>query len=1133
MALDNAIKRFEDAKQADPSYSESASQTNEICSGTRFDSRADLEVAIGEMQQKVKDAISNKQFDKASNYQAELDELEDLRPTLPSIEELEKQLDGLKSDVDASIGQKNFKEAEILQQKVDELETILDREKHKVQALPPSSSQKKASQPTFTNEKGDVIFFDSRYALEQEITRYKTRVDSAASSKQFKNAKANQVLLDSLENLRSLLPTTQELMQDLSKVRADMEEAIHKKEFEEAEQLHERVAEIESQLELERKNSPKPTVISSTAPKIPTSLKVIPKVTNASSGASVADSTRSTSAKKITGVCNRPVSKLRPKSPIVSSSDSSVLAVVQMLANKRGDAAIITDEQGGLAGIITDTDVTRRLVAKNLSAASTNIASVMTSNPTCVSMSDPATDALVKMVENRFRHLPVTDDNGAVVGVIDIAKCLNDAIDKLERSAEKSSSAAEDAIKQMSSLQGAGGAQSALMQQLLGPLLTQAFGGKASPTLRSILAGKPSTIAPPSASLQEVGVMMAEARKAALVVENGKLVGIFGFKDMMSRAIAKELPLDLTPVSTVMTPNPESVSPDTTVLEALQIMHDNKFLTLPVCESNGSVIGVVDVMDCVYASGGAEGWRSIFASALECDDATDEGSTFSAHKTSKSKTSRKSKKDYRPVSKLRPKKPVLTSPTESILGLSQLLSTKRGDAALVVDHSGSLLGVITDTDVTRRLVAKQLSSSTTLASDIMTSNPTCVSMTDSAMDALVKMVENRFRHLPVTDDSGAVVGLLDIAKCLNDAIDKLERSAKKSKPATDDAAKLIASLQQVGGSHAAAIQMLLSQAFGGNNSPTLRSVLAGNPSTIVSPQSTLETVGLMMAEARKAALVVEGGNLVGIFGFKDMMSRAIAKDLALDTTPVSAVMTPDPESVSPETTVLEALQIMHDNRFLTLPVCEDDGSVIGLVDVMDCVYASGGTEGWKALFDTAFDQDDGSSVVSADDSVNRALPRVMVTSHPNNIPLHVEVGKKAPEDDGTSVGESLTQAHPATSTTGNCVAYKVVDESGHTYIIRAEKTIESIVSALEGKVAKLDPSTTFFKYSDEEGDEILIKSDECLKEAVCSSLHAGNKSVKLSMISMAKSTNSSAILAAGGVGLVAVICAMVFFKPKK
>jgi two-component system nitrate/nitrite sensor histidine kinase NarX len=67
---------------------------------------------------------------------------------------------------------------------------------------------------------------------------------------------------------------------------------------------------------------------------------------------------------------------------------------------------------------------------------------------------------------------------------------------------------------------------------------------------------------------------MAERRKAALVVEDGKLTGIFGFKDMMTRAVAKNLSLDSTPVSDVMTVNPETVSADMTVLEAMQVMHD-------------------------------------------------------------------------------------------------------------------------------------------------------------------------------------------------------------------------------------------------------------------------------------------------------------------------------------------------------------------------------------------------------------------------------------------------------------------------------------------------------------------------------------------------------------------------------
>ncbi|EJK66050.1 hypothetical protein THAOC_13058, partial [Thalassiosira oceanica] len=831
------------------------------------------------------------------------------------------------------------------------------------------------------------------------------------------------------------------------------------------------------------------------------------------------------------------VSKLRPKAPMVSPSTDTVLAVTQMLASKRGDAAIITDTNGGLAGIITDTDVTRRVVAKELHPSTTHVSDVMTANPSCVSMSSSATDAMLTMIDNRFRHLPVTDDSGAVVGVLDIAKCLTDAISKLERSQEKGSNAAEEALK--ASLGSAGGAQAAALQQLLGPLLSQAFSGQSSPTLRSVLAGKPSTIVEPTTSIQATGCLMAEARKAALVVDKGRLVGIFGFKDMMTRAIAKEKPLEMTPVSQVMTPNPESVSPDTTVLEALQIMHDNRFLTLPVCESNGSVVGIVDVMDCVYASGGAEGWKSIFASALDCDDTADSASVYS-HRSAAKSTNIGRKKDERPVSKLRPRKPVLIDNSASVLSVTKTLASKRGDAAIITDSNGGLAGIITDTDVTRRVVAKQLPAKSTNVSNVMTVNPTCVSMNHSAMDALVTMVENRFRHLPVTDDNGAVVGVLDIAKCLTDAISKLERAQDKSGSGAEETAKQVANLSA--GDHAAALQALLApllaQALGGNSSPTLRSVLAGKPSTIVSPNSTLQTVGLMMAEARKSALIVDGTQLVGIFGFKDMMTRVIAEELPLDTTFVSQVMTPNPESVLPDTTVLEALQLMHDNRFLTLPVCEENGQVVGLVDVMDCVYASGGAEGWKSLFSSALDEDDVSSVFSADDDDTRKRPVVMVRSHPNNIPSHVNVGEETGEN--FSVGESLTQGNLA-STMGSpkssrldLVAYKIVDSDGNTYVIRAGKTIQSIIKALEGKVSDFEPSTTIFKYEDEDGDEILVKSDECVEEAARASSTAGNKNVKLMMKRQVGGSGSNALfLAAGGAGLaaaLAIACAVLMKK---
>ena len=170
----------------------------------------------------------------------------------------------------------------------------------------------------------------------------------------------------------------------------------------------------------------------------------------------------------------------------------------------------------------------------------------------------------------------------------------------------------------MASLKVGAGANATALQLLLGPLMKQAFGQASTiPTLRAILAGKKPVIVKPGSNIRDAAIKMADARKAALVVDDGELVGIFTFKDVMCRAVAKEVPLELTAVSTLMTPNPESVSPETTVLEALQTMHDHKFLSLPVCEENGSVVGMVDVMDLILGCGGSEGWRSIFSTAME------------------------------------------------------------------------------------------------------------------------------------------------------------------------------------------------------------------------------------------------------------------------------------------------------------------------------------------------------------------------------------------------------------------------------------------------------------------------------------------------------------------------------------
>ena len=50
----------------------------------------------------------------------------------------------------------------------------------------------------------------------------------------------------------------------------------------------------------------------------------------------------------------------------------------------------------------------------------------------------------------------------------------------------------------------------------------------------------------------------------------------------------------------------------------------------------------------------------------------------------------------------------------------------------------------------------------------MTKGPKCVKMADSALDALVLMVENHFRHLPVMNkQTGEISGLVDVMELIS------------------------------------------------------------------------------------------------------------------------------------------------------------------------------------------------------------------------------------------------------------------------------------------------------------------------------------------------------------------------------
>ncbi|MBC8267804.1 MAG: CBS domain-containing protein [Rhodospirillaceae bacterium] len=82
-------------------------------------------------------------------------------------------------------------------------------------------------------------------------------------------------------------------------------------------------------------------------------------------------------------------------------------------------------------------------------------------------------------------------------------------------------------------------------------------------------------------------------------------------------------------------------------------------------------------------------------------------------------------------------------------------------AILITDEDGKLEGIVTERDLTRRVIAVDAAPKKILLGDIMTANPDTLDPADSAGDALEMMRKRSFRHLPVSKD-GKIMGMVSV-----------------------------------------------------------------------------------------------------------------------------------------------------------------------------------------------------------------------------------------------------------------------------------------------------------------------------------------------------------------------------------
>ena len=101
------------------------------------------------------------------------------------------------------------------------------------------------------------------------------------------------------------------------------------------------------------------------------------------------------------------------------------------------------------------------------------------------------------------------------------------------------------------------------------------------------------------ASVREACELMATNHVGAvLVMEDGRLDGIFTERDALNRVLAARLDPDTTTLGDVMTRDPITLSPQTPVTEALRLMSEIGFRHVPIVEQE-EVHGIISLRDFV------------------------------------------------------------------------------------------------------------------------------------------------------------------------------------------------------------------------------------------------------------------------------------------------------------------------------------------------------------------------------------------------------------------------------------------------------------------------------------------------------------------------------------------------------
>ncbi len=123
--------------------------------------------------------------------------------------------------------------------------------------------------------------------------------------------------------------------------------------------------------------------------------------------------------------------KVKGNDIVTISPGEPVAAALAMLAEKRIGSLLVLDEQGKIAGILSERDLVRAMHKHHDQFLNKRVGELMTTRVVTCSSKDPVAAIMGMMTAQRFRHVPVVDD-GKLIGIISIGDVVKSRIEEAE-----------------------------------------------------------------------------------------------------------------------------------------------------------------------------------------------------------------------------------------------------------------------------------------------------------------------------------------------------------------------------------------------------------------------------------------------------------------------------------------------------------------------------------------------------------------------------------------------------------------------------------------------------------------------------------------------------------------------------